>query len=533
MFDIFYLDKPTGLFPHEQRAESIQDAVDRSRTRYCWIVNYLCDYTGFDFLWEPLPHQQGQAHIWPSQHQDCSGTLLLPKFYTDVNYDHTIILRTAGAPRVHIKHISDSSDFGDVNVRYVSNYLGTMRRALRKVTAEYCWVTADVCDYTGFDFTWHPSEWQTDMLHVFASNDEKFGDTFYVHVSSFLEKTKNLQVLEWFETLHFVEEVVVPRLPIPTVKYDTDSVVPAVWAHEFTSPLVQFYRDQIVFEPTVPLWQESTKTVVPLTRGAGSIVVPRECKNYLKTQIYDYPYINKTIRERRTDPPLDVIFLSNGEANVDYNWSKLQDAIARKDNRLVRIDGIKGRVASQHAAATASNTDWYFVVPAKLQVDFGFEWDWQPDRMQQPKHYIFHALNPINGLVYGHMAAVAYNKKLVLATTGQGLDFTLDQAHEVVPELSGTAHYGEDPWMCWRTAFREVIKLKASLPDVESEYRLDRWLTVADVVSNPNSVWSIYGAEDAAEYYDSVDGDMKELKKSYEWDWLSSYALIKRGLASG
>jgi hypothetical protein len=56
---------------------------------------------------------------------------------------------------------------------------------------------------------------------------------------------------------------------------------------------------------------------------------------------------------------------------------------------------------------------------------------------------------------------------------------------------------------------------------------------VADVVSNPNSVWSIYGAEDAAEYYDSVDGNMKELKKSYEWDWLSSYALIKRGLASG
>ena len=87
--------------------------------------------------------------------------------------------------------------------------------------------------------------------------------------------------------------------------------------------------------------------------------------------------------------------------------------------------------------------------------------------------------------------------------------------------------------MCWRTAFREVIKLKAALPDVESEYRLDRWLTVADAVSDPISVWSIYGAEDAVEYYDSVDGDMKELMKSYEWNWLASYALIKRGLAPG
>jgi hypothetical protein len=531
MFDIFYLDKPTGLFPHEQRAESIQDAVERSRTRYCWIVNYLCDYTSFDFLWEPLPHQQGQAHIWPSQHQDCSGTLLLPKFYTDVNYDHTIILRMTGAPRVHIKHTVDSADLGDVNVRYICDYLGTMRRALRKVTAEYCWVTADVCDYTNFDFSWHPSEWQLDMLHVFPSDDQKFGDTFYVHVASFLEKTKDLKILEWFDTLNFIEDKHVPRLPMPTVKYTTDSVVPAVWEHEFTAPVVQFYRDHAVFEPTISLWQESTKTVVPLTRGAGSVVIPRECKNYVKTQIYDYPYIDNTIKEHRADPPLDVVFISNGESNAEHNWSKLQDVIARDDNRLIRIDRVKGRVASQHAAAEASNTDWYFVVPAKLQVDFGFDWNWQPDRMQQPKHYIFHALNPVNGLVYGHMAAVAYNKKLVLATTGQGLDFTLDQAHEVVPVLSGTAYYADTDWMCWRTAFREVLKLKAALPDVESEYRLNKWLTTNSLSPAPFDIWSVYGAEDAVEYYNSVNGDFAELKKSYEWAWLASYAFVKRGLS--
>jgi hypothetical protein len=96
----------------------------------------------------------------------------------------------------------------------------------------------------------------------------------------------------------------------------------------------------------------------------------------------------------------------------------------------------------------------------------------------------------------------------------RGLDFYIRSSTRSGSRvLSGTAHYGKDPWMCWRTAFREVIKLKASLPDIESEYRLDRWLTVADVVSNPNSAWSIYGAEDAVEYYDSVNGDMKELNE--------------------
>lgn len=528
MFDIFYIDQPTGLFPHEQPASSTEDAIAKSRTRYCWVVNYLCDYTGFDFLWEPLPHQRHQAHVWPSQHQPNSGTMFLPKNYTDVNYEHSIIERTKSAPRVHIKHNTDSPDIGEYNVRYVNDYLGTMRRALRKVSAEYCWVTADVCDYTDFDFTWHPSEWQLDMLHVFASDDEKFGDTFYVHVPSFLAKTDNLKVLEWFETLHFVEDTYVPRLPMPAIKYDTDSVVPAIWAHEFTSPLVQFYRDEIVFEPAIPLWQERTKTVVPLNKGASSVVIPRECKNYLKTQVYDYPYINKSIQNSRDSKPLDIVFISNGESNAEKNWETLQRVASYTGNRIVRSDGVKGRVAAYRAALAASNTDWAFCVFAKLSVDFGFDWLWQPDRMQEPKHYIFHALNPVNGLVYGHMAVIAYNKKLVMENTATGLDFTLDQAHEVVPVLSGVANYADTPWMAWRTAFREVLKLKASLPDVESEYRLNHWLTTGWL---ENGNWSIYGAEDAVEYYDSVNGNFDELRKSYEWDWLASYALVKRGLA--
>ena len=50
---------------------------------------------------------------------------------------------------------------------------------------------------------------------------------------------------------------------------------------------------------------------------------------------------------------------------------------------------------------------------------------WQPDRLQQAKHYIFHAHNPVNGLQYGHMAMIAYNKKLVMTNSAEGLDFTL------------------------------------------------------------------------------------------------------------
>jgi hypothetical protein len=283
------------------------------------------------------------------------------------------------------------------------------------------------------------------------------------------------------------------------------------------------YVDQAL--TTVSLWRQETKTIVPLSRGATSVIVPNTAKGHIRTQLYDYPYIDKT-KVMLHDRPLDIVFISNGEPNADQHWQDLVYSLDRGHaNRAVRVDGVNGRVAAYHAAAEASRTPWFFAVFAKLKVNPNFDWEWQPDRMQQPKHYIFHAENPVNGLVYGHQAMIAYNKKLALENMGQGLDFTLDQAHEVVPILSGIAFYADSPWMAWRTAFREVLKLRASLPDVESEYRLNKWLAPVE----GKGEWSTKGAEDAVEYYDAVGGDFAELRKSYDWAWLASYAFMKRG----
>ena len=147
------------------------------------------------------------------------------------------------------------------------------------------------------------------------------------------------------------------------------------------------------------------------------------------------------------------------------------------------------------------------------------------------RSYIFHARNPANGLEYGHQAMIAYNVDLVLNNPGVGLDFTLDSEHEVVPILSGIANYCIDAWTAWRTAFREVIKLRGAT-DVESQYRLGKWLNKSHG-GNVYAEWSRMGAEDAVEYYESVDGAFDELKKSYDWDWLSSYAFIKHNLLPG
>jgi hypothetical protein len=124
---------------------------------------------------------------------------------------------------------------------------------------------------------------------------------------------------------------------------------------------------------------------------------------------------------------------------------------------------------------------------------------------------------------------IAYNRDLVLNNLGHGLDFTLDSPHEVIPILSGTAYYCNNAWTCWRTAFREVLKLKSST-DIESQYRLQQWLKENN--TGTNIKWSHIGAQDAVEYYQEVKGDFSALKKSYEWSWLATYALLKRNLVA-
>jgi hypothetical protein len=508
------------------RAELLPD-------RTAWTVPEGVDDSQIDFSWRPDPGEPPYMYQFATQHQKTGGPVYTVPGATETKYLENIQIKieTETVPIVEIDHLDGSA--GQIantfkKIRYFDNYRDTLIRLAKSLLGqhEFVWVCSSICDYTDFDFTWHPEQWQQTMLHVFASDNQKFGDTFYMHVPTFAVRAEKKELLEWY-SVNFVKTAV-PRRPMPVIVHNNDSQVDAVKTAEWAGPLATFTNHDYVPGNlvTVPLWREQTKTIVPVSSGGSTVVVPRVAVPYIQTQLYDYAYIDRTQRLLKDDL-LDIVFISNGESEAAFNLNQLQWAVEQDhNNRIHHVSGINGRVAAYHTAAQESRTPWFFAVFAKLLVSDKFDWTWQPDRMQQPKHYIFHAHNPVNGLVYGHQAMIAYNKNMVLENTGAGLDFTLDQSHEVVPIISGTANYHESDWMCWRTAFREVLKLKASLPDVESEHRLNKWLTV----DTTEGQWSCKGAEDAVEYYDSVGGNFAELKKSYEWSWLATYAFMKRSL---
>lgn len=515
-------------YVHYPRAKLIADKT-------LWKIPAGIDESEIDFSWVPDPGSPPYIYQFATQHQRTGGPQYCMPGATDTKYIDQIKVRTdrVATALYEIDHMDGNS--GQIpnttkRVRYFDNYLDTLKRIANGISDdhEFIWICSSVCDYTNFDFTWHPEQWQATMLHVFPSDGEKFGDTFFMHVPTFKYRTEKCQLLEWYD-LNFTN-INVPRRPLPVIQHTYDTHVDAIKTIDWAGPLAVFSTGTSANSfPTVPLWREKTKTIVPLSPGASNVIVPKVAVPYVKQQAYDYPYIDKT-HKQSSDQLLDIVFIDNGEPNAEHNYLHLQWVVdvSGAKNKIHRSTGVNGRVAAYRAAAELSTTPWFFAVFAKLNIAKDFNWTWQPDRLQESKHYIFHAYNPVNKLIYGHQATIAYNKKLVLENTAPGLDFTLDQAHEVVPMLSGTAEYADTPWMAWRTAFRECIKLKDSA-DIESQYRLDKWLTVNSGV--PNGEYSIYGAQDAVDYYNSVNGEFSELKKSYDWEWLATYAFMKRNLS--
>jgi hypothetical protein len=520
--------------------DTINRCINRANTTLCWVLNSELDYSNFNFEYYPNPWQMKMVHVFGTQWSHWGTTFMVNResFASDTKYVKIIehlsnlnFVKDCRAKATNVLYDVIYIDHGNLDhvpgttiVKYEESYLKTFKNMLATLPNKkehYVWVCSSICDYEGFDFTYICDPFAREQLHVFPSDKQKFGDTFLVNVNKLRELINDVTELEEFK-VNYNQHQRVRRLPAPTIITEGDTHVSTIHT-DFDWPyatLVTHDNKEIKVVDVEPmsLWTIESKAIQITSVGGTRIVVPKEAKDYVKRELYDYPYIqtNKTLAK---STPMDIVFLSNGETGAEENYEHLLNVTKGLPNRVVRVDGVNGRVQAYHASAEASNTPWAFTVFAKLKVSNKFDWNWQPDRLQIPKHYVFHAKNPVNGLVYGHQAMIAYNKKLTLANEGKGLDFTMDDEHEIVEILSGTANFNTDEYSTWRTSFREALKLRANTDDV-SKNRLEFWLTVG---SGKFSQYSIDGASDAVQYYEEVNGDFEKLKLSYEWKWLREF----------
>jgi hypothetical protein len=535
--------------------DTITRCTNRATSQLLWVLNSELDYTDFDFSYYPNLWQMKMVHVFGTQWSHWGTTFMVNRetFVQDTKYIKIIehlsnlnFVKTIRAKATACVHDIVMIDHGNsellkisvqveqkaarkllTTIPYNESYLNTLKNFIKKLPERkehYLWICSSVCDYSQFDFTYVCDPFSKDNLHVFPSGTQKFGDTFFIDVNKTKEIIDDMEKLEEYHKVNFNNTVKTSRLPEPLVVTRDDTHVNAI-TQVTGFPYATFITVDNVFMETPPdepmnLWSPETKNIIITSTGATRIIVPAEAKDFVKNELYDYPYI-KRMPKLTKSVPLDIVFVSNGETVADQNYEHLLKFTKGLPNKIHRVDGINGRTEALHTAAESSETPWFFCIPAKLFVNKKFDWNYQADRLQEPKHYIFNALNPVNDLFYGHQSMVLYNKKLVLGNKGVGLDFTLDSPHMSVELNSGTVLGDTDEYSTWRTAFREAVKLKlySDAGDELAKTRLGVWTSVG---KGNYGEWSIKGAEDGIEFYNEVNGELTELRQSYYWDWLKA-----------
>jgi len=541
-----YLANP--LTAHNLEYNFHDSEIKRQPDKTNWTTPKDVDDAEFDYSWHPDELEPDYEYHFPTQWQRQGGPVY--RGTAGIKFMSSQKVKANSTQIFYMDFMNEQSkDQLDSlrekhptikSTRYVDNHLNVFKRIVNLATTEYVWIISSVCNYTDFDFSWHPDEAQRDMIHVFPSGNNRRGDTFYIRVESMRQQLYELELLDWFNVINYCDDQTVRWFPIPTVVYDHDNLVEEIKKHDFKFPYTLFTNQtNLHMNYHFCLWHAKDRVARRVTRSGASTLVPKDIKVDLKTQIYDYPYIMDMKGEYHVmEQNLDIVYISNGEPDerkyydhlVHCTSDELRYAfdITSSGNRMTAsprvkwVRGVNGRTAAYQEAARQSNTPWFFAVFAKLQVNPAFDFNWRPDYWQEPKHYIFNSVNPVNGLEYGHQGMIAYNKKLVLENNDPGIDFTLSQPHESVPMQSGVAHFNQSPWMTWRTAFREVLKLRLFMdsdPTLETENRLKVWTTVAH---GDFGEWSLRGANDAIAYYSNVKGSYDKLMLSFDWEWLQN-----------
>ena len=477
-------------------------------SEWVWITDKRIDYAGFDFTWLPDPWDHEYVHCFAmANHTQLSYTWLVnTSTLRDKKFKyHSSDLRFSSQhTELVLLDMGDARTPGmipDKKMRFTGKMVDVLRNAIKRCEQEWLWVASSCSNYENFKFDWLPDLDQVHYAHCWPTTDQIKGDTFLMHVPTFLRTNE----FEW----NF-DHVSIPRYPWPGIIYDQDNLADAIKQNpRYPSLYTAYYKKEskIYFFPTPCLWED--RPVVGMNKCNSASLVPRDC--IVDKELYEYPHLERKINAADSCR-IDFVFLDNGEADAKTNWDRL---FHRAYVMPSKVSNVTPRLKAYKTAASKSDHDWFLAVFAKCWMSDKFAtFDWRPDYWQQAKHYIFYNHNKDLDLTYGHMAPIAYNKRLMLENTG-GLDMTLAQEHAVVPLVISETHL-TDPWDIWRTAFRETAKLLYYSKDsnnIELEYRLNKWL-------DAEQHWYKRGAIDARDYFEATDGEYAWLMLTSEWDWL-------------
>jgi len=392
---------------------------------------------------------------------------------------------------------------------FINSYFDVLKSFVGEIRTEFFWLTSDLIDLQHFDFDYIPEQFEKNQIHVWHNKDQKEGNILLIPTQEFKKQINTLKFLRDFQDInyHLFE---CQTYQWPTEQFNYGNLYKKI---NVQHKLYTYYFYNNNKNCVVPSFWEDLKLYVG-DQEHLSLTVP---KTKIQKELYDYNNIY-FLDNKNEQLNFDIFFLHHNESVAQKNFSILKDYLKKINKIPIEVYGIDSRDLAIKKCAEFSKTEYFYIVPAKLEIDFTFKFNYIPSPLKANRHYIFGCYNQLIDHTYGHQAVVLYYKENVFRTTKNVLDFTLAQPHEYINERSGTTTFFKDSKINYRTTFREIIKLlyqKHTKPTVETNYILDKWLVV-------DNIFTKRACQDAKNYCESVNYNYNELIKSFDWKFVDN-----------
>ena len=209
----------------------------------------------------------------------------------------------------------------------------------------------------------------------------------------------------------------------------------------------------------------------------------------------------------------DVFHLSYNEENADESW----DFLKSKVPTAKRITGISGILEAHRACAKKALTSHFFVIDSDNHLTNFDVLNYKIPEWDKQYVHLWYAHNAVNHLEYGWGGLKLFPKK-IFNNPITNIDICTSFPLKIIPTVVSINKFNTSKFDTWRSAFREVVKLKSNVinDDPINLERIKSWTTMG----NHNfGEWSILGANDALLFVESN----QDLHLINDWSWLQEY----------
>ena len=518
---------PVRIKADYETFDTYEEGVANSKFNWFWVVDKDVEVLeDFDFDFQPDVFDDGKAHVWQK---------LNP--ITGKQYDYGgVALRNKtekkGRPKYMRKPACVQKQF-PVYMLQPDELKGGLDGVYERLAAQSDATMMYIVDpyvEVDFDFDYYPTQYDADVVHVWAHTGAK--NTAVRLLPTNLQYESEKQILNnQFDRLKEMPTAISKdklwdrfyfnsRRPLLEQLKEHARTTTHEWFWTVDSDVTNVELPNYAPEPNnhnkVHAWQRANPITGAVHSYGGVRLWPKQLPDITSDDIK----LNSMPRGQTqyvkdiacTYKQLNIVLITYHNKNADELLNRLPEG-------TLHVKDVDGIFEAHQEAARLATTDMFYVVDADAEVLADFDFSYYPDVYDQEVVHVWHSRNLVTGEEYGYGGVKLFNRQQILDATTWGMDFTtgLSKRFKVIPEVACITNFNTSEYDTWRSAFRECVKLATS-EDPDAKQRLGAWLK-----PNESALYSQYaklGAEMGNDYAGKHKNDITKLQLINDYEWL-------------